>query len=34
LQAAGSEALTALGFVDIQVIPGPFDIVVATRGSY
>jgi len=27
-----TEALAALGFVDIQVIPGPFDVVVATRG--
>ena len=24
-------ALAALGFVDIRVIPGPFDVVVATR---
>jgi demethylspheroidene O-methyltransferase len=26
-----TEALAALGFVDIRVIPGPFDVVVATR---
>jgi len=26
-----TEALGALGFVDIRVIPGPFDVVVATR---
>jgi demethylspheroidene O-methyltransferase len=28
-----TEALAALGFVDIQVIPGPFDVVLATRAS-
>ena len=28
-----TEALTTLGFVDIQVIPGPFDVVIATRSS-
>jgi len=27
-----TEALTALGFCDIRVLPGPFDVVVATRG--
>jgi demethylspheroidene O-methyltransferase len=27
-----TEALATLGFVDIRVIPGPFDVVVATRG--
>jgi SAM-dependent methyltransferase len=26
-----AEALAALGFADIRVIPGPFDVVVATR---
>jgi demethylspheroidene O-methyltransferase len=26
-----TEALGGLGFVDIRVIPGPFDVVVATR---
>jgi demethylspheroidene O-methyltransferase len=26
-----TEALAALGFVDIRIIPGPFDVVVATR---
>ena len=26
-----TEALAALGFADIGVIPGPFDVVVATR---
>jgi demethylspheroidene O-methyltransferase len=28
-----TEALTALGFTDIRVIPSAFDIVVATRAS-
>jgi SAM-dependent methyltransferase len=27
-----TEALAALGFADVQVLPGPFDVVVATRG--
>jgi len=26
-----TEALAELGFIDIRVIPGPFDVVVATR---
>lgn len=26
-----TEALATLGFTDIRVIPGPFDLVVATR---
>ncbi|HEV2851353.1 MAG TPA: methyltransferase [Thermoanaerobaculia bacterium] len=28
-----TEALAALGFTDIRVLPGPFDVVVATRAS-
>lgn len=28
-----TEPLTALGFTDIRVLPGPFDVIVATRGS-
>jgi demethylspheroidene O-methyltransferase len=28
-----TEALATLGFIDIRVLPGPFDVVVATRAS-
>jgi len=28
-----TEALAALGFVDIRVIPGPFDVIIATRNE-